>query len=172
MPCDCSTRIERMFPPNPNTVTVGISRPWGNNEKDNEQEHPFPKKNICQLWLFASVFKIACEEFLDALATLGLMIVTHWLTDQMEIYYSIPPQVSPLKLRLQPVTQNGMSFKMECHSKWNNTQNGMSLIMECHSKRNVAENGMSLKMECHSKCNVTQDGMSLEIECHSKWNVT
>ena len=30
------------------------------------------------------------------------------------------------------VTQNGMSLKMECHSKWNATQNGMPIKMECH----------------------------------------
>ena len=79
----------------------------------------------------------------------------------------IPPQFSSLKLRHQPVTQNGILLKMECHSKWNATsqrnitQNGMSLKMECHSKWKVTQNGLSLKLECHSKCSVTQ------MECHS-----
>ena len=29
-------------------------------------------------------------------------------------------------------TLNGMSLKIECHSKWSVTQNGMSLKIECH----------------------------------------
>jgi hypothetical protein len=52
------------------------------------------------------------------------------------------------------ITKNGMSLKMECHSKWNVTRNGMSLIMEGHSKWNITQNGISLKMGCHSKLNV------------------
>ena len=58
-----------------------------------------------------------------------------------------------------------MSLKIEFNSKWDVTQNGMSLKMECHSKV------LSLKMEFHSKWNVTKNGMSLKMECHSKWNV-
>ena len=38
-----------------------------------------------------------------------------------------------------------MSLKMEV------TQNGVTLKMECHSKTNVAQNGISLKMRFHSK---------------------
>ena len=57
---------------------------------------------------------------------------------------------------------------MEYHSKWNATQNGMSLKMECHSKGNVTNmechsKEVSLKMECQSKGNVYQIGMSLKI---------
>ena len=61
---------------------------------------------------------------------------------------------------------------MECHSKWNFTekwmslkmvtQNGMSLKLECHSKYNVTLN------KCHSKRNATQNVMSLKMECYSK----
>ena len=76
--------------------------------------------------------------FLDALASLDLMIDTDWLTHS-------------LTQRQQSVTQNGMSLKMDCHSKWNVSQNGMSLKIECHSKWNVTQSGMSFKMECHSK---------------------
>ena len=54
------------------------------------------------------------------------------------------------------VTQNVMSFKIKCHSKWNVTQN-----------LNVTQNGMSVKIECHSKWNVTQNGISHKIEYHS-----
>ena len=107
--------------------------------------------------------------FLDALASLDLLIahsLTDSLTERLEIDSPIPPQFSSLRLRHQPVTQNGMSLKMECHSKWNVTQNGMSLKMECHSKWNVTQNRMTLKMECHS------NGMSPKMECNSKWNVT
>ena len=78
------------------------------------------------------------------------MIVTDGLTYRMEIDGPIPPQFSSLRLRHQPVTQNGMTLQMECHSKWNVTQNGMSLKIECHSKLKVTQNGMSLQMECHS----------------------
>ena len=95
--------------------------------------------------------------FLDALASLLLMIKTHSRTRRLEIDSPILPQFSSLRLRHQAVTQNGMSLKMECHSKWNVTQNGKSLKMECYSKWNVTQNGMSLKMECHSKWNVTQN---------------
>ena len=49
---------------------------------------------------------------------------------------------------LSYVTQNGMSLKMEWHSKWNVTQNGVSLKIECHSKWNVIKNRISLKMGC------------------------
>ena len=86
-------------------------------------------------------------KFLDALASLGLMIetdsltdsLTHWLRDWKLTVPQIPkiPQIS--------------SLKMECPSKWKVTQNGMSLKFECHSKWNVTENGMSLKIEYHSK---------------------
>ena len=100
--------------------------------------------------------------FLDALASLGLMMethsLTHSLTRRLEIY-SPSDSSDPSDL----ITQNGMSLKMECHSKWNVTQNGMSFKMECHSKWNVTQNGMSLKMECHTKWNVTQNEMSLKM---------
>ena len=54
------------------------------------------------------------------------------------------------------VTQNGLSLKMECHSKWIVIQTGKSLKMKCHSKWNVPQTGISLKMECNSKLNVIQ----------------
>ena len=47
-----------------------------------------------------------------------------------------------------------MLLKMECLPQWNViqdwnvTQNGMTLKMECHSKWNVTKNGISLKIEC------------------------
>ena len=68
------------------------------------------------------------EPFLDALASLGLMIVTDKFIDWKLTVPQIPqiPQIS--------------SLKMECHSKRNVTESGMSLKMECPS------NGMSLKM--------------------------
>ena len=47
------------------------------------------------------------------------------------------------------VTQNGMSLKMECHSKCDVTQDGMSIIMEFHFNLNATYNGISLQMECH-----------------------
>ena len=112
---------------------------------------------------------------------------TWFLTKYSE--FDILPQFSSLRFRHQPVTQNRMSLKMECHSKrnvswsgmslkiecpsiWNVTQNGIYLKMECHSKQNVSQNGMSLKIECHPKWNVTKNGMSLKMYCHSKRNVT
>ena len=95
--------------------------------------------------------------FLDALASLGLMIDPDKLINRLEIDSPVLPQV----------TQNGMSLKMECHSEWNVTQNEMSLKMECHSKWIGTQNGMSIKMECHLKWNVIQNGMSLKMECHS-----
>ena len=69
-----------------------------------------------------------------------------------------------------------MALKMEYHSNLNFiknefplkiyvTQNGMSLKMVCHSKWNVPQSGMSLKMKCHSKWIVTQNRMSFNIEC-------
>ena len=104
--------------------------------------------------------------FLDALAYLDLMIethsLTHSLTRRLEVDSPIPPQFSSLRLRHQPVTQNGMSLK------WNVTQDGMSLKMECHSKWSVTQNEMSLKTECHSKWNVTKNAMSQKINCHSE----
>ena len=48
-----------------------------------------------------------------------------------------------------------MSFKMECHSKWDVTQDGispkkvMSLKMEYHLKIIDSQNGKSLKMNFH-----------------------
>ena len=74
--------------------------------------------------------------------------------------------------------QNGISLKLEYHSKWIVTQNRMSPKSECPrhvmslSKWNVTKNGISLKMELHSKWNVTQNGMSLKMGCRFKWNVT
>ena len=62
--------------------------------------------------------------------------------------------------------QNGISLKLEYHSKWNVTQNRMSPKSECPSTCNVTQNGMSLKMEFHSKWNYTQNGMSPKMECH------
>ena len=44
------------------------------------------------------------------------------------------------QIRWSVVTQNGMSLKMECHSKCNVTQNGMSLKMNCHLKWNISQN--------------------------------
>ena len=61
--------------------------------------------------------------FLDALASLGLMIVTQSLTDRPNgnlLFY----------------TTSGLTIEIEIpasHSKWNATQNGMSLKTECHS---------------------------------------
>ena len=73
-------------------------------------------------------------KILYVLASLGLMIVTHSLTDQMEIDCPMPPQVSTLRLRHQPVTQNRMALKIECLPKWNITQNGMSTKNEISLK--------------------------------------
>ena len=81
--------------------------------------------------------------FLDALASLVLMIVTHWLINRFEINSPSDPS--------DVITQNEMSFEMEYNAKWNVPQNGMSLKRECHSKCNFTQNGMSLKMESHSK---------------------
>ena len=65
-------------------------------------------------------------------------------------------------------TQNKMSFKRECHLKWdiNEISHGMSLNIECYSKLIVTHNGISLKLEGHWKCNVIQNRMSLKMECH------
>ena len=87
---------------------------------------------------FGSLSKKCRLMFLDALASLGLMIIPD-SQDRMEIGCPILPEVLPLKLRHQTVTQNsvtqyGMSLKMECQSKWNFTQNGMTIKMEFHSK--------------------------------------
>ena len=86
--------------------------------------------------------------FLDGLASLVLMIetdsLTHSLTYRMEIDGTIPPQFSSLRLKHQPVTQNGMSLKMECYSKWNVIKNGISLKMEYHLKWKVTKHGISL----------------------------
>ena len=49
------------------------------------------------------------------------------------------------------VTQNRISLKMECHSKWNFTQNGRSLNW------NITQNKILLKIECHLKWIVTQN---------------
>ena len=49
--------------------------------------------------------------FLDALASLVLMIVTDSLTRTLEMDSPIQPQFSSFRLRHQPVTQNGMSLK-------------------------------------------------------------
>ena len=57
-------------------------------------------------------------------------------------------------------------YQMDCHSKWNVIQNGMSPKMECHSKGNFT------KMDCHSKWNITRNKMSLKLESHSNLNVT
>ena len=63
--------------------------------------------------------------FLDALASLGLMIETHWLTDSLtdsEIgnWQSLRFLRSPRSHHSKGnVTQYGTSLKMECHSKWN-----------------------------------------------------
>ena len=103
--------------------------------------------------------------FLNALASLVLMFETHSQTYQMKIDGPIPPQFSSLKLRHQHVTQNGMSLKMECQSKWNVTQNVMSLRIEYQSKWIVTQNGNSLKWK------VPKNGMSLKMECLSTWNV-
>ena len=67
--------------------------------------------------------------FLDALASLDLMIVPDSQIYRLEID-SPSDSSDPSDL----ITQNGMSLKTECHSKWNVTQNGMSFKMECHSK--------------------------------------
>ena len=67
-------------------------------------------------------------------------------------------------------TQNGMSLKMKCHSKWTANQNKTSPKMKCHLTWNVTQNGMSLKIECHkmsqniTKCCVIQNVMSLKME--------
>ena len=90
-----------------------------------------------------------------------------------------------LKLKWN-VTENGMSLKMEYHSKlnvtqkgsnskWNVNNNGMSLKKnvnktECQSKRNLTPNVMSSRMECCSQFIVTQNILSLKMECHSLWN--
>ena len=104
---------------------------------------------------------IGTSSISNALASLVQMIVTHWLTHRMEIDSPIPPQFSSLRLRHQPITQNGMSLLTECHS------NGMSIKMECHSKWNGAQYGLSPRMECHSKLNFTQNKMFFKKESHS-----
>ena len=74
--------------------------------------------------------------FLDALASLVLMIKTDSLIDtQIGNWQSLGLLRSIRSHHLKwNITQNAISLKMECHSKWNVTQNGMSLKMECHSK--------------------------------------
>ena len=104
---------------------------------------------------------------LYALASLVLMIKTHWLTHSQKID-SPSDSSDPSDL----ITHNGMSLKMECHSQWNVTHNGMSLKMEFHWKWTFTENGMLPEMKCHSIWNVIQNVMSLTMECHSKLNVT
>ena len=59
-----------------------------------------------------------------------------------------------------------MTLKIEFHLKINVTQNGMSFKIECHSKQNgknwnVTQIGMFLKLQWH-----------WNLECHSYWNVT
>ena len=51
---------------------------------------------------------------------------------------------------------------MKCHFKIDVTQNGISLKIECHSKWIVTEKGLwnVLKTYCHSKYDVTHNGMS------------
>ena len=117
-------------------------------------------------------FVVEKRTFLDALVSLGLMVVTDKLIYRLEID---SPSDSSESLRSHhskwKVTENGLSLKWNVtqqgwHSKWNVTQKRMSLKTECHSKWNVTQ------MECYSKWNVTQNGMSLKMECHSKWNFT
>ena len=66
-----------------------------------------------------------------------------------------------------------MSVKMKYHSKWNSTeknvtQNKMSFKLECHSNWNFTQVGMSLQFECHSNLNVTQIGESFKVEKTSR----
>ena len=46
-----------------------------------------------------------------------------------------------------------MSLKIDRHSKWNVTQNVMSFKIDCHSSL------MQLKMKCRIKWNVTKNEM-------------
>ena len=64
--------------------------------------------------------------FLDVPASLGLMIVTDSLTDTLTDWKLTVPQI--------PQIPEISSLKMECHPKCNVTHNGMSLKMESHSK--------------------------------------
>ena len=142
----------------------------------------------CPSWMSPSCFSVLAKfvalfrkMFIDALASLFLMTVTHSQTDwKLTVLYHLRCHYWDwdiiLSLRMEchsklNVTQNGMSLKKECHSEWNIAQNWMSLKMDRHSKWNVTQHVISLKMECHSKWNVTENEMSLKMECHSKWKV-
>ena len=134
--------------------------------------------------IWSDLYKNNIFGFLDALAYIALMIKTDWLTDWFTYRLEVdsPADSSdPSDL----ITQNGMSLKIECHSKLNFTQNEMSLKMGCHKKgmslkkislqmdyhlnelllqnKKKHSNGIAFKMECHSKCIVTQSGMSLNL---------
>ena len=136
------TRFDQSSPVNPVSVFRGGKLSVTKDER---------KKSLCLILDKLGLLHTQLGIFLDALATLVLMIVTHSLTD------------TPIDNLQSYATHNGLSLKIECHSKWNVTQNGISLKMECHSKWNVIQNGMSLKMEFHLKWNVTQNGMSLTM---------
>ena len=69
------------------------------------------------------------------------------------------------------VTQNGLSLKMECHSKLSVSHNKRNFThIGMSQKWNVTKNGMQLKLEYHSKWNVTQNRMSPKMECHPNGN--
>ena len=70
-----------------------------------------------------------------------------------------------MSLKMECESKIGMSFKVECYLV---TQDGMSLKMQWHSKFNVTQEGMSqkLKIDCHSKWNATQKAKSHKMECH------
>ena len=141
-------------------------------------------RNIKKIFCIGASIRIAQEsqclpyaQFLDALASLVLMIVTDSLTGtqtdwKLTFLYHFSchhwdwDTSQSLKIESHSkliVTMNGMSLKRKCHSKWNITPNGMSL------KKNITQNRMSHKMDYHSKWNVTQTRISLNMECHSKW---
>ena len=54
--------------------------------------------------------------------------------------------------------------KMECHLKVKVTQNGMSLKMECYSKWNIPKKKVTL----NGTGIITQNKMSFKRECHLK----
>ena len=104
-----------------------------------------------------------CQRFLDALASLVMMINNDWQTEwlghwKLRVLFYLRSHAN--------VTQNGMSLKMEFHSKWKSTQNIMSLKMEYHLECNLTQKGQSLKIECHSKRNLILNKFDY------KWNVT
>ena len=89
--------------------------------------------------------------------------------DEGEEYYQelLPKQFKKWKVIKYSLSQSGKGMscpkgKAKCAQNEIINQNGMSLKIECHSKLNVTQAELDLKW------NITQNGMSFKMECHSK----